>query len=145
MAIVSSSGFHHVRLTVTDVVVSKAFYDKVFGFPVAVDNSERVDEPGVRESADDFYGGVVYAMPSGQILGLRPVAPADQEFDSEHTGLDHVSFSVESRDELVRIAAALEEHGIVHGEVRDLDGFGIAILSFDDPDGIHLELTAVTA
>jgi glyoxylase I family protein len=26
--------------------------------------------------------------------------------------------------------------------VMDLPPFGIAILSFDDPDGVHLELTA---
>jgi glyoxylase I family protein len=26
--------------------------------------------------------------------------------------------------------------------VKDLPAFGIAILSFSDPDGVHLELTA---
>src|ERR1700710_3197159 len=101
MAIVSSSGFAHVRLTVTDIAASKAFYDEVFGFPVAVDQSGRVDEPGVRESPSDVYGGVVYQTPSGALLGLRPVAPSGQPFDSEHTGLDHISFMVDSRDDLV--------------------------------------------
>ena len=65
MALISSSGFAHVRLTVTDIAVSKAFYDEVFGWPVAVDNSDRVAEPGVTESQEAFYGGTVYQTPSG--------------------------------------------------------------------------------
>jgi glyoxylase I family protein len=71
----------------------------------------------------DLYGGTVYLTPSGALFGLRPVAPEGQRFDSEHTGLDHVSFMVSSRD--------------------DLTAAGIAILSFSDPDGVHCELTAV--
>jgi len=140
MALVSSSGFAHVRLTVTDIGRSRAFYDRVFGWPVAVDTSAQVNEPGVRESPEQFYGGVVYQSPSGALFGLRPVG--GQPFDSEHTGLDHVSFMVESRDALVGAQQSLDEAAIAHGEVIDLADAGIAILSFSDPDGIHLELTA---
>jgi len=49
---------------------------------------------------------------------------------------------VSSRAALEEAAQRLDERGTPHGEVRDLPDFGIAILSFDDPDGIHLELTA---
>src|SRR4051794_8787128 len=136
MAIVSSTGVAHIRLTVTDIARAKAFYDEVFGFPVAVDQSARVDEPGVRESAADVYGGVVYQTPSGALLGLRPVAPAGQPFDSEHTGLDHLSFMVGSRDELLSARDALDQRGTQHGDIIDLTPFAIAILSFSDPDGI---------
>ncbi len=140
MALVSSSGFAHVRLTVTDIGRSRAFYDRVFGWPVAVDTSAQVNGPGVRESPEQFYGGVVYQSPSGALFGLRPVG--GQPFDSEHTGLDHVSFMVESRDALVGARQSLDEAAIAHGEVIDLGDAGIAILSFSDPDGIHLEFTA---
>ncbi|MGH3358403.1 MAG: VOC family protein [Nocardioidaceae bacterium] len=142
MAMITSSGFAHVRLTVTDIKRSKAFYSDVFGWPIAIDASDRVDEPGVRESPDDFYGGTVFQVPSGALLGLRPVAPGDQPFDSEHTGLDHLSFFVDSRDDLTSAANALEGAGVPHGDVTDLPAAGLAILSFSDPDGIHLELTA---
>lgn len=140
MALVTSPGFAHVRLTVTDIARSKEFYDRVFGWPAAVDASGQVNDPGVRESPDHLYGGVVYQTPSGALLGLRPVG--GQPFDSTHTGLDHASFLVASRDDLVAAHAALEEAGIEHGEINDLTAFGLAILSFTDPDGIHLELTA---
>jgi len=83
---------------------------------------------------------VVYQSPSGALFGLRPVG--GQPFDSEHTGLDHVSFMVDSRDALVGARQSLDEAAIAHGEVIDLADAGIAILSFSDPDGIHLELTA---
>ncbi len=142
MSLINSSGFAHVRLTVTDIARSKKFYDQVFGWPVAVDRSADVDDPEVNASPADFYGGTVYQTPSGALFGLRPVAPAGQRFDSEGTGLDHVSFQVGSRDELVAAQQALDEAGIEHGEVTDLSDAGMAILSFEDPDGVQLELTA---
>src|SRR5580704_3189296 len=140
MALINSSGFAHVRLTVTDINRSKTFYDQVFGWPVAVDASASVDEPGVRESAEKFYGGVVYQTPQGTLFGLRPAGGTT--FDSGHTGLDHVSFAVASRADLERAVVALDGAGVEHGEVRDLTDAGIAILSFQDPDDINVELTA---
>ena len=118
MALIASSGYAHVRLTVTDIERSKGFYDQVFGWPVAIDASAHVDEAGVRESPEQFYGGVVYQTPMGALFGLRPVG-ADR-FESTRTGLDHVSFMVESRDDLVAAQAGLDEAGIEHGEVIDL-------------------------
>jgi glyoxylase I family protein len=140
MALIESSGFAHVRLTVTDIVRSKAFYDEVFGWPVAVDSSGSVNEPGVRHSAEKFYGGTVYQTPQGTLFGLRPVGT--DGFDSDRTGLDHVSFTVAARSELDRAAAALTEAGIEHGSVVELTAAGMAIMSFQDPDGINIELTA---
>lgn len=142
MALISSSGVDHLRLTVTDIARSKAFYDRVFGWPVVIDASDRVEEPGVRASPEEFYGGTVYRTPAGMLLGLRPVAPAGQRFDSEHAGLDHLSLTVGTRADLVAARDELDAAGIEHGEVWDLPDTGLAILSFSDPDGIHLELTA---
>ncbi len=140
MALINSSGFAHVRLTVTDIARSKAFYDQVFGWPAAVDTSDSVDEPGVKDSPEKFYGGTVYQTPQGTLFGLRPVGRTG--FDPQHTGLDHVSFAVASRADLESAAAALSEAGIEHGEINDLTDAGMAILSFQDPDDINVELTA---
>ena len=139
----NSTGFSHVRLTVTDIHRSKAFYDRVFGWPIALDASEKVEEAGVKDSPEHLFGGVIYQTPQGNLLGLRPAGSA--AFDSTALGLDHVSFAVESAEELDRAAAALSEAGIPHGEVKRLDRSGIAILSFQDPDDINLELTAPLA
>lgn len=140
MSLVTSSGYAHVRLTVTDIARSKAFYDQVFGWPAQIDASASVDEPGVKDSPERFYGGVVYLTPQGTLFGLRPVGTSP--FESTVTGLDHVSFAVASKDDLDSAAEALSAAGIAHGEVDVMEDAGIAILSFQDPDDINVELTA---
>lgn len=90
----------------------RVFYDQVFGWPIAVDTSAHVDEPGVRDSAEQFYGGVVYQTPSGALFGLRPVG--SDRFESTRTGLDHVSFILESRSDLVKAEAILLAMGHAH-------------------------------
>ncbi len=142
MPIIDSPGYAHVRITVTDIATSKAFYDDVFGWPVAIDATDKAGEPGVKDSPEAYYGGCIYQTPSGALFGLRPVAPEGQRFDSAVVGLDHVSFQVGSRDDLVAARDALEGKGVPHGEVKDFTDSGLAILSFSDPDGVHLELTA---
>lgn len=140
MSLVSSTGFAHVRLTVTDIRRSKDFYDRIFGWQVAVDNSYLADDPAVRKSREQYYGGVIYQTPQGTLLGLRPVGV--EAFNPDVTGLDHVSFAVESRAALEAAAVELDKAGIEHGEVTDLTDAGLAILSFQDPDDINVELTA---
>ncbi|CUR57271.1 Putative arylesterase (modular protein) [metagenome] len=143
MALVDSSGFAHVRLTVTDIARSKKFYDDVFGWPTAVDATDQAGEDGVTDDPERFFGGVIYQTPQGTLFGLRPGGSG--AFDSSATGLDHVSFAVESREALDRVASALSDADVEHGEVKDLTGAGLAILSFQDPDDINIELTAPLA
>ncbi len=140
MAIVTSNGYAHVRLTVTDIERSKQFYDQVFGWPAAIDESSNLQDPLQHGKPENYYGGVVYQTPQGTLFGLRPVGT--QSFDSTRTGLDHVSFAVESRAALEEAVNGLDEAGIAHGEITDLADAGLAILSFQDPDDINIELTA---
>jgi glyoxylase I family protein len=141
MALIPTTGLHHVRLTVTDLARSRAFYEGVLGFEVAAESPGDPSDEQVRQDPDQLYGGVVYAT-NGILFGLRPVASASDSFDSERVGLDHLSLGVGGRPDLVAAAAALADRDIPHGDIKDLTAFGIAILSFSDPDGVHLELTA---
>ena len=70
------------------------------------------------------------------------MAPGDDRFDPDRVGLDHLSFSVASREDLEQAVRLFDEQGVTHGGITRLDSFGIDVLPFEDPDGIQLELTA---
>ena len=131
---------HHLRLTVTDVQRSREFYTSLLGFQVAVESPPPGD-PSEAETFRILFGGVV--MVRGDLLmGLRPMAPGGDRFDPDRVGLDHLSFSVASREELEQAVRLFDEQGVAHGGITRLEAFGIDVLPFEDPDGIQLELTA---
>jgi glyoxylase I family protein len=133
---ITTKSIAHVRLTVTDIERSRAFYDSVFGWPVLIELPQGADE-ATREALGFLYGGVIYDL-GGALIGLRPVA--DDRFDEDRCGLDHLALRVGSRDELDDAAAHLDQLGIAHEPVKDIGPS--YILEFRDPDNIALELTA---
>ena len=135
------TGFAHVRLTVTDLARSRAFYDALFGWDVVFEVPADADD-ATREALGFLFGGIIYAWPGG-LFGLRPVAPGSDAFDEDRVGLDHLALQVASLDVLHAAAAALDALGVEHGEVKDLGQ--LSILEFRDPDGIALELAAPNA
>lgn len=139
---IAISGIHHLRLTVTDVSRSRAFYTDVLGFGVAAEMPPAGD-PSYDDVNAILFGGVVLIKGS-VLLGLRPVAPRGDRFDDRRVGLDHLSFSVGSRAEIEDAVRLFDAQGIPHGEITHLPSFGILVLEFRDPDNIELELTALS-
>ncbi|MBY6539086.1 VOC family protein [Rhodococcus sp. BP-349] len=135
---IAAVDYNHVRLTVSDIATSRKFYDDVFGFEVAFELPPNPDE-ATKEALGFLFGGVIYKF-GGGLLGLRPVAPGDDSFTEDRTGLDHLSFSVASLQDLHDAAALLDTLGIEHEPVKDLGDAGMAILEFRDPDNIALEI-----
>lgn len=134
---------HHLRLTVTDVERSRQFYTGLLGFDVAVE-SPPPDDPTAAETFKILFGGIVMVR-ANLLMGLRPMAPSGDRFDADRVGLDHLSFSVDSRDDLEHAVKLFDEAGVTHGQITSLPSFGIDVLSFEDPDGVQLELTAPMA
>lgn len=133
---ITTSAFAHLRITVTDINRSRAFYDSVFGLPVAVELPADADAT-TRETLAFLFGGVIYQL-GDSLFGLRPVA--SDRFDEDRVGLDHVSFLVDSRDALDEAASTLHGLGVAHEDIKDV-GAGY-VLQFRDPDNIALELFA---
>ena len=138
---VAATGYAHVRITVTDIARSRKFYDDVFGFPVAFEVPDGADD-ATREALGFLFGGLIYRLPGGQLLGLRPVAEAGDAFSEDRVGLDHLALAVGGADELSAAVALLDGLGIAHEPVKDLGR--AQILEFRDPDGVALELYATT-
>lgn len=127
---IATAGVHHLRLIVTDSVRSRDFYTSLLNFMVVAELP-----PGFVMSNGNLVLGVTSPWDESQAI------PNDR-FSPNRVGLDHLSFGVADRAELHRAAALFDERGVEHGDIRDLPDFGITILSFSDPDGIQLELTA---
>ena len=137
---IALGAIHHLRLTVTDIARSREFYTQLLGFDVAVE-SPPAGDPAAEAAYPVLWGGIVMVR-GNLLLGLRPVAPAGDRFDETRVGLDHLSFNLASRQELEQTQAWLDQHGVPHGDVRELPTFGICVLPFRDPDNIQLEVTA---
>lgn len=131
--------YAHVRLTVRDIAVSRAFYDSVFGFDVAFEAPAEDAPEEQKEQLAFLFGGVIYQFPGG-LLGLRPVAAAADSFDEDRVGLDHLSFTVADLTALNAAAEALDALGIAHEPIKDTGPQ--SILEFRDPDNIALEISS---
>ncbi len=136
---IPTRAFAHLRLTVTDIDRSRAFYDELFGLPVAFEVPADADD-ATREQLSWLFGGVVYQL-GDSLFGLRPVGK--DNFDEDRVGLDHASFALSSRADLDAAVDQLDQSGISHEGIKDI-GAGY-ILEFRDPDNIALELFAPKA
>lgn len=81
----------------------------------------------------------VFALPSGQLLGLtrHDSVAAGDAFEPARPGMDHVGFGVADRAELEQWRDHLDSVGIGHDGIVEAD-YGLA-LSLKDPDGNALE------
>ncbi|MQY11275.1 hypothetical protein SRB5_13900 [Streptomyces sp. RB5] len=119
----------HVGLNVTDLDRSIAFYRAVFGFEVGTEGKEE---------------GRRYALLTrdGQML-LTLWQQSSAGFAADRAGLHHLSFQVESVEEVRAAEAVLKDLGaefayegvVPHGEGADSGG-----IFFGDPDGVRLEI-----
>jgi catechol 2,3-dioxygenase-like lactoylglutathione lyase family enzyme len=126
----------HIDLTVTDLTASVAWYQKVFGLSQVM-----------RATHPDGFAEVLVEPRSQVFIGLSQHRANRGEAFAEHrTGLDHVSFLVPGRDELVGWQDHLERLGIPYSPIADIsEPFPYSVLVFRDPDNIQLELIAMGA
>lgn len=119
---------HQIRFTVTDLERSAKFYTEVLGLQVALAELPPPGHEHHDELAEAVQGGTILTNGS-MLIGLRPVAEgrAGDKFDPFRVGLDHVSFGLDSRAELEDAARKLDELGVDHGPIRELQSFQLRI------------------
>lgn len=123
----------HVGLNVSDVDRSKAFYQQVFGLQV------------LKEGTDEQQRWVFLAR-DGKLL-VTLFQQSSGTFDTATPGLHHLSFQVDSVEQVRAAERAVRQLGapIFHGGlVAHEEGADSGGLFFADPDGIRLEIFAAT-
>ena len=122
------SGIHHVKLPVSDVTRSRAWYERVLGFETVIEFVE-----------DDEVQGVALARDGCQPqIALR----RDPVRARALAGFDPVALSVASSDDVRAWSAALDQAGQTHGGVVTGHRGGAVLVGLHDPDGIEIRLYA---
>ena len=116
------SKIHHIKLTVRDLNVSKDFYGTLPGFKCVAEYPDFVM----------FFVGNFY-------LGLTTHNKTKGTFDETVTGLDHISFAVDSEEDLDHAIKFFDENKIKHSNIERLSN-NLSVLVFRDPDNVQLEL-----
>ena len=130
------AGIQHIGLTVRDVEASAEWYMRVLGL------QRQFEEP--HHHSDQGGYAVVLGTPDMSLnVGLdHHPANCGEAFDATRTGLDHVCFQVSDAAALDAWTAHLDQQGVSHSGVYAMEGTPFSLLTFDDPDGIQLELIA---
>lgn len=121
----------HVGLNTTDIERSRDFYRRAFDFEILGESHER----------DREY---VFLGIAGQLV-LTLWQQAKESFAPASAGLHHLSFQVDSIDEVRQAEERLTELSVefaYEGVVPHGEGAGSGGLFFYDPDGIRLEVYA---
>jgi glyoxylase I family protein len=127
------TGISHVDLSVTDLKASVAWYTELLGM---------VPLFGGRNDAHGYDVQYLVEPSSGVVMGFEQHdANPGTAFDERRVGLDHLSFDVESREQLDAWRARLDELGVPHSGITEEDHWDVLVLR--DPDNIQLEFILV--
>jgi catechol 2,3-dioxygenase-like lactoylglutathione lyase family enzyme len=125
------AGRVEVNLTVRDPAASALWYSRLLGL------EERYDHT----SDDGRLRYVALVEPKTEMV-LCLVGHADNRgelFSEFGTGLDHLEFLVERREDLDEWVVRLDELGVEHSGVKEPGYTRNAMVTFRDPDNIALE------
>jgi catechol 2,3-dioxygenase-like lactoylglutathione lyase family enzyme len=122
------TGIHHVKLPVSDVGASRAWYERVLGFHLVVEFVEDGVVRGVALAHEGAAGS----------LALRH----DPDRAKALAGFDALALLVPTREDVRTWRVRLDEAGEPHGGVVTGHGGGAVLVGLHDPDDIEIRLYA---
>ena len=121
-------GIHHIKIPVSNVGRSRAWYERTLGFHVTIEFVEDGEVKGVALGRE----------------GCQPQIALRHDPDRARalSGFDLVALLVDSRDDVHAWAATFDEAGQSHGGVVIGHRGGAVLVGLRDPDGIEIRLYA---
>jgi glyoxylase I family protein len=127
------TGISHVDLSVTDLASSISWYTQLL---------DMVPLFGGRNEERGYDAQYLMEPNSGVVIGLEQHdANPGTAFDERRVGLDHLSFNVDSREQLDAWLARLDELGVPHSGITEEENWDVLVLR--DPDNVQLEFILV--
>ena len=127
------TGISHVDLSVTDLASSISWYTQLL---------DMVPLFGGRNDERGYDAQYLMEPNSGVVIGLEQHdANPGTAFDERRVGLDHLSFNVDSREQLDAWLARLDELGVPHSGITEEENWDVLVLR--DPDNVQLEFILV--
>lgn len=121
-------GIHHVKLPVSDVARSRAWYERVLGFETLIEFEEDGVVAGVALHRDGCQPHLALRLDPDRALAL--------------SGFDAVALLVPTRDDVRRWSTRLDDLGEPHGGLVPGHNGGAVLIGLHDPDGIEIRLYA---
>ena len=122
------SGFHHVKLPVSDLARTRDWYERVLGFVVDIEFVEEGVVTGLALTAPDRTVAVALRHDPARAAAL--------------SGFDVVSLRVPTREGVKEWRARLDELGERHGALMTGHRGGTVLVGLRDPDGVEIRLYA---
>jgi len=127
------TGISHVDLSVTDLEASVHWYTELLGM---------VPLFGGRNDERDYDAQYLMEPNTGVVMGFEQHdANPGTAFDERRVGLDHLSFNVDSREQLDAWLTRLDDLGVPHSGITEEENWDVLVLR--DPDSIQLEFILV--
>jgi catechol 2,3-dioxygenase-like lactoylglutathione lyase family enzyme len=131
---IALTGLSHLDLSVSDRHASARWYADVLGFEIRGDRYS--------DAARLHWMHLVH--PCGLSIGLvEHSGPSLEPFDERRAGLDHVSFAVDSVEEVERVARLARELGYGDPAIAETERAVLVVMR--DPDRIPIEVCCWTS
>jgi glyoxylase I family protein len=128
-------GSSHIVLTVTDVVRSAEWYQRVFVADIVADEKTNPAATSRRVR----YRALFNIDTMTNVVGLLEHSDGDRShFDERRVGLDHFALHVLERSDLDEWVSHLDQLGIPHSGIKSVDYADV--ITFREPDHIQLEI-----